>query len=80
MPMPAYVAMARIHGPQPRLHATSATMAPSPVLPDADASDRVVAVDLVGRSFDDRIADWWDDLTTNLRQTTFFLRDPESWR
>lgn len=55
-------------------------MAPSPALPDADASDRVVAVDLVGRSFDDRIADWWDDLTTNLRQTTFFLRDPESWR
>lgn len=80
MPMPAYVAMARIRGPQPRLHATSATMAPIPALPEADMSERVVAVDLVGRSFDDRLAEWWDVLTTNLRQTTFFLGDPESWR
>ena len=55
-------------------------MAPVPALPDTNTSERVVAVDLVGRSFDDRLAEWWDDLTTNLRQTTFFLSDPESWR
>ena len=55
-------------------------MAPIPALPEADMSERVVAVDLVGRSFDDRLAEWWDVLTTNLRQTTFFLTDPESWR
>ena len=51
-----------------------------PALPDTDAADRVVAVDLVGRSYDDRLAEWWDTLTQNLSQTTFFLLDPESWR
>ena len=80
MPMPAYVAMARIGGAQPRLHTTSPTLSTIPAAPDADVADGVVAVDLVGRSFDDRLAEWWDDLTTNLRQTTFFLGDPESWR
>ncbi|MGZ8438998.1 MAG: hypothetical protein ACXWXR_10740 [Candidatus Limnocylindrales bacterium] len=78
--MPAYVAMARISGPQPRLRATSPSKTTEPARPDADMVDRVVAVDLVGRSFDDRLADWWDDLTQNLSQTTFFLLDPESWR
>lgn len=80
MPMPAYVAMARIGGAQPRLHTTNPILAAVPVLPDADAADRVVAVDLVGRSFDDWLAEWWDALTENLSQATFFLFDPESWR
>ncbi len=44
------------------------------------ADDRPVAEELVGRSFDDRIAEWWSSLTENLSQTTFFLLDPESWR
>ena len=46
----------------------------------ATAEDRPVAEDLVGRSFDDRIAEWWGSLTENLSQTTFYLFDPESWR
>jgi hypothetical protein len=80
MSMPAYVAMARIGGAQPRLHATSPTSSTVPAAPDADVADRVVAVDLVGRSYDDRLAEWWDTLIENLSQTTFFLLDPESWR
>jgi hypothetical protein len=80
MPMPAYVAMTRIGGAQPRLHATSSATPRTPASPDRDAADQLVAVDLVGRSFDDRLAEWWDSLTENLRQTTFFLLDPESWR
>lgn len=45
-----------------------------------DTNERPVAEDLVGRSFDDRLGEWWDRLTENLSQTTFFLLDPESWR
>jgi hypothetical protein len=80
MPMPAYVAMARIGSAQPRLHAMSAATSVVPSSRDLDATERVVAVDLVGRSYDDRLAEWWDTLTKNLSQTTFFLLDPESWR
>ena len=46
----------------------------------SDTSDDPVAEDLEGRSFDDRLVEWWESLTTNLSQTTFFLLDPESWR
>jgi N-methylhydantoinase A/oxoprolinase/acetone carboxylase beta subunit len=46
----------------------------------SETTDRAVEEELVGRSFDDRLAEWWDSLTENLSQTTFFLLDPESWR
>ncbi len=48
--------------------------------PSPGSERRPVAEDLVGRSFDDRLVEWWDSLTANLSQTTFFLLDPESWR
>jgi hypothetical protein len=46
----------------------------------SDSNDGLIAEDLVGRSFDDRLVEWWDSLTETLSQTTFFLLDPESWR
>jgi hypothetical protein len=46
----------------------------------SEPNDGPVAEELAGRSFDDRLVAWWDSLTENLSQTTFFLLDPESWR
>ncbi len=46
----------------------------------SEPGDRPVAEELVGRSFDDRLVEWWDSFTESLSQTTFFLLDPESWR
>jgi hypothetical protein len=71
--------MAQIREAHPhRPSAGHAFLSPFPAIATAD--DRPVAEDLVGRSLDDRIAEWWSSLTENLSQTTFFLLDPESWR
>ncbi len=74
-----YAAMAQIREAHPR---RAGTMSPfgSPFASVSEPIDRPVAEELVGRSFDDRLVDWWDTLTANLSQTTFFLLDPESWR
>ena len=76
----AYAAMARIRDAQPRARPARLSLVRELVSAGCGAADRVVEVDLVGRSFDDRLAEWWDSLTENLSQTTFFLLDPESWR
>jgi hypothetical protein len=78
--MEAYVAMARIRTAHPR---------PRRAVGERDASapqggdpGPIVErpVELVGRPFDERIADWWASFSVNLAQTTFFLTDPDSWR
>jgi hypothetical protein len=74
-----YAAMAKIREAHPRWSGMATSFA-SALTPIPDAMDGLVAEDLVGRSFDDRLVEWWDSLTENLRQTTFFLLDPESWR
>ena len=71
--------MAQIREAHPRWSGMTTSFA-SAFAPISDPTDRPIAEDLVGRSFDDRLVEWWDSLTENLSQTTFFLLDPESWR
>jgi hypothetical protein len=77
--MAAYAATARIHDVRPRrsepLHLADLTpwTAGQPVI-EADT------IDLAGRSFDDRVRDWWANASATWSQTVFFLFDPESWR
>ena len=74
-----YAAMAQIGEAHP---AERATLSPRQFVRLGSGGDRSPrrAKTLVGRSFDDRLAEWWDSVTANLSQTTFFLLDPESWR
>jgi hypothetical protein len=71
--------MAQIREAHPH-HPSAGHALSSPIAAVTAGDERPVAEDLVGRSFDDRIAEWWSSLTENLSQTTFFLLDPESWR
>jgi hypothetical protein len=78
--MEAYVAMARIRTARPRPR-RGARERDAPVSQGGDLGPIVERpVELVGRPFDERIADWWASFSVNLAQTTFFLTDPDSWR
>jgi hypothetical protein len=74
-----YAAMAQIRDARPHRWSVG-DPGTTPLATAAIADERPVTEDLVGRSFDERIAEWWDSLTENLSQMTFFLLDPESWR
>jgi hypothetical protein len=55
-------------------------IAPAPDPLETIAAERVVAIDLSGRSIGDRLSDRLEAIRTTVAQTTFFLFDAESWR
>ena len=74
-----YAAMAQIREAHPR-RAGAMTAFGGWSSSISEPNDSPVAEELVGRSFDDRLVEWWDSFTESLSQTTFYLLDPESWR
>ena len=83
--MGGYSANARLHGGVPRFVGGGGGGDTSPEAPVLDASENGAAAnhawtELVGRSFDARLAAWLADLRESWAQATFFLFDPESWR
>ena len=74
-----YAAMAQIREAHPHRAGAMAAFGSS-FAPVSELNDSPIAEEIVGRSFDDRLVEWWDSFTESLSQTTFFLLDPESWR
>ncbi len=76
--MAAYAATARISDVRPRRSDPPRALdrVPRTVRSGVEAD----TIELSGRSFDDRVREWWSNATANWSQTVFFLFDPESWR
>ena len=77
-PMAAYAATARIHDVRP--HRSDPPRALDRVPRTRQPGVEADTIELTGRSFDDRVGEWWSNAGANWAQTVFFLFDPESWR
>jgi hypothetical protein len=72
-----YAATARIEHVQP--HRVGVARAPEPAV-DASVIVEADPVEIAGRPFGQRWADFAAHVRVTWAQTTFFLFDPESWR
>lgn len=82
--MAGYATNARLHGAVPCFAGASERRATQASASDSHSSTElstdVERFELVGRPFDERIAEWLASVGEAWSQLTFFLFDPESWR